>query len=183
MKKIFVFACLALLVAGGAAFGQGTKGSVTVTVTDSDGAPIPGATVQASSDQTLGTRTGVTGDDGVVTLSGLDPASNYVVTTTMDGFNGARNENVLVRSGQNTPIRASLSLATVTEEVLVTAESPVVDITSAQTGQEITLDLVESLPTARTYQDYLQLVPGVQPAVVDENGNNNPASRSGTSCR
>ncbi len=180
MKKVFVFACLALLAMGGTAFGQGTKGSVTVSVVDSDGAAIPGATVEASSDQVLGTRTGVTGGDGEVTLSGLDPASNYVVTTTMDGFNGARNENVLVRSGQNTPIRVSLSLATVTEEVLVTAESPVVDITSAQTGQEITLDLVESLPTARTYQDYLQLVPGVQAAVVDANGNNNPASRSGT---
>ncbi len=180
MKKVFVFACLALLAVGGTAFGQGTKGSITVIVTDSDGAGIPGATVEASSDQTLSGRTAVTGNDGTVILQGLDPASNYVVTTTMDGFNGARNENVLVRSGQNTPIRASLSLATVTEEVLVTAESPVVDITSAQTGQEITLDLVESLPTARTYQDYLQLVPGVQAAVVDANGNNNPASRSGT---
>ena len=180
MKKVFVFACLALLAVGGTAFGQGTKGSITVTVVDDSGAGIPGATVTAKSDQTLGSRTDVSGADGVVVLPGLDPASNYVVTTTMDGFNGARNENVLVRSGQITPIRVTLTLATVTEEVLVTAESPVVDITSAQTGQEITLDLVESLPTARTYQDYLQLVPGVQAAVVDANGNNNPASRSGT---
>jgi hypothetical protein len=180
MKQVFVFACLALLVVGGTAFGQGTKGSITVSVTDDSGAGIPGATVEASSDQALRSATAVTGADGAATLSGLDPASNYVVTTTMDGFNGARNENVLVRSGQTTGIRVTLTLATVTEEVLVTAESPVVDITSAQTGQEITLDLVESLPTARTYQDYLQLVPGVQAAVVDANGNNNPASRSGT---
>jgi hypothetical protein len=180
MKKVLVFACLALLAAGGVAFGQSTKGSVTVTVVDDSGAGIPGASVEASSDQTLGSRTGVTGADGVAILQGLDPASNYVVTTTMDGFNGARNENILVKAGQNTPIQVTLTLATVTEEVLVTAESPVVDITSAQTGQEITLDLVESLPTARTYQDYLQLVPGVMPAVVDDDGNNNPASRSGT---
>jgi hypothetical protein len=180
MKRAIIFGTLILLVASTASFGQALKGSVSIMVTDQDGAAIPGATIEASSDQTLSRRTGVTGSDGTATLSALDPAANYVVTTTMDGFNGARNENVLVKAGSNTPIRVALSLATVTEEVLVTAESPVVDVTSATTGQEITLDLVESLPTARTYQDYLQLVPGVQAAVVDADGNNNPASRSGT---
>lgn len=180
MKRTLILCALALLVVTAPAFGQAQKGAVQVTVVDADGAAIPGAAVEASSESALRSATGITGTDGIAILRGLDPAQNYVVTTTMDGFNGARNENVLVRAGQTTPIRVSLSLATVTEEVLVTAESPVVDITSAQTGQEITLDLVESLPTARTYQDYLQLVPGVMPAVVDPNGNNNPASRSGT---
>ena len=183
MKRTIVLGALAVLLLSVPAFGQIGKGSITVTVVDQDGAAIPGALVEASSDQTLSRRSEVTGADGSTTLAALDPAANYVVSTTMDGFNGARNENVLVKSGQNTPIRVALSLATVTEEVLVTSESPVVDITSAQTGQEITLDLVESLPTGRTYQDYLQLVPGVQAAVVDADGNNNPASRSGMNYR
>lgn len=179
MKRAIVFGIMALLVCGTSAYGQALKGSISVSVTDADGAAIPGAVVEVGSDQTLSKRSGVTGNDGSVNLPALDPAANYVVTTTMDGFNGARNESVLVKAGQNTPIRVSLTLATVSEEVVVTAESPVVDVTSAQTGQDITLDLVESLPTARTYQDYLQLVPGVQAAVVDADGNNNPASRSG----
>ncbi len=179
MKRAIVFGILALLVCSTSVYGQALKGSISVTVTDGDGAAIPGAVVEVSSDQTLSKRSGVTGNDGSINLPALDPAANYIVTTTMDGFNGARNENVLVKAGQNTPIRVSLTLASVSEEVVVTAESPVVDVTSAQTGQEITLDLVESLPTARTYQDYLQLVPGVQASVVDADGNNNPASRSG----
>ena len=179
MKRAILFGLMALLVCGTSAYGQALQGSITVTVVDADGGAIPGATVEASSDQTLSRRTAITDGNGVALLRNMAPAANYVVTTTMDGFNGARNENVLVKAGQNTPIRVQLSLASVTEELVVTAESPVVDITSAQTGQEITLDLVESLPTARTYQDYLQLVPGVQSSVVDADGNDNPASRSG----
>ncbi len=183
MKKAFIFAGLVLLLASGVAYGQAQKGTIQVTVVDDDGSPIPGATVSASSDQTLSSRTQLTGADGVANLLGLDPAANYIVTTTMDGFNGARNENILVKAGQTTPIRVGLTLATITEEVLVTAESPVVDVTSAATGQEITLQLTESLPTQRTYQDYLQLVPGVQFSVVEDDQQNNPASRSGLNYR
>ena len=179
MKRAISYGILALLLCTTPVFGQATKGSITVTVTDDSGAPIPGALIEVKSDQTLSQRNTTTDASGTANLPALDPAANYIVTTTMDSFNGARNENVLVKAGQNTPIRVSLTLATVSEEVIVIAESPVVDVTSAQTGQELTLDLVESLPTARSYQDFLQLVPGVQASVVDADGNNNPASRSG----
>jgi hypothetical protein len=179
MKRAILLGLVALLLCGTSAYGQALQGSITVTVVDNDGGVLPGATVEAVSDQTLSRRSEVTDESGIAIMRNMAPAANYIVTTTMDGFNGARNENVLVKAGQNTPIRITLSLASITEELIVTAESPVVDITSAQTGQDITLDLVESLPTARTYQDYLQLVPGVQASVVDADGNNNPASRSG----
>src|SRR3546814_8687906 len=41
-------------------------------------------------------------------------------------------------------------------------------------GTTLNLDIVESLPTGRTYQSYLQLVPGVKPSV-----DGNPSSKSG----
>jgi hypothetical protein len=59
----------------------------------------------------------------------------------------------------------------------VTADSPLVDTTSATVGQDITLQLTESLPTGRSYQSYLQLVPGVMPD--DPQSPGNPASKSG----
>ena len=66
--------------------------------------------------------------------------------------------------------------------MIVTAESPIVDVTSAVTGQDITLELTEALPTSRSYQSYLQLVPGVMP--VDPTlGDENPAARSGLNYR
>ena len=176
MRKTVVLSILALMLVPALAYGQAQKGAITVTVSAEDGSRLPGVTVEAKAEDTLTSRTGVTDENGVVTFTALDPSRGYVVTTALDGFNGSRNENVLVRAGQTTPIPVSLSLATVTEEVIVTAESPVVDVTSAVAGQEITLELTESLPTARSYQDYLQLVPGVQAAIGNST---NPASRSG----
>ncbi len=158
------------------AFGQVQKGSITVTVQTADETRLPGVTVSAESTETLSRRTGFTGEDGAVTLTALDPAANYVVTTFLEQFNGSRHVNVRVRAGQNTPIRVSLTLNSFGEELLVTGDSPLVDITSTTTGQEITLELTEALPTARSYQDYLQLVPGVQAAIGTSS---NPASRSG----
>ncbi|MEM7582683.1 MAG: TonB-dependent receptor [Acidobacteriota bacterium] len=180
MRRALVLMTVGLLVMSTVAFGQAQRGSVTVKVTDADGAVLPGATVSASSDQTLSRRTGVTGANGEATLVSLDPATNYVVTVTLDGFSGARLEGVGVRAGQDTALVAQLALAEISEELIVTAESPLVDVTKTQAGQDITLQLTESLPTARSYQDYLQLVPGVQDSL---GSSDNPASRSGVNYR
>jgi hypothetical protein len=151
-----------------------TSGGLKVVVTDSDGAVLPGATVSAAAPDAITRRTAITGEDGAVTLPALDPSERYVVTVTLDGFNNARSENVLVKAGQTHTVRVELQLGTVTETLTVVAESPVVDQTSAITGQDITLALTEALPTGRTYQSFLQQVPGVLPSSTG-----NPAARSG----
>ncbi|MEM7352040.1 MAG: carboxypeptidase regulatory-like domain-containing protein [Acidobacteriota bacterium] len=180
MRRAVVLISVGLLLMSTVAFGQAQRGSVSITVTDADGAVLPGATVSASSDQSLTRRTAIADGQGEATLVGLDPATNYVVTVTLDGFAGARLEGVAVRAGQDTSLSAELQLAEISEELIVTAESPLVDVTKTQAGQDITLQLTESLPTARSYQDYLQLVPGVQDSLGDTD---NPASRSGINYR
>ncbi|MEM7350872.1 MAG: TonB-dependent receptor [Acidobacteriota bacterium] len=182
MRRTVVLLTVGLLLMSSVAFGQAQRGSVSVTVTDADGAVLPGATVSASSDQSLTRRTAISDNQGRARLVGLDPATNYVVTVTLDGFAGARLEGVRVTAGQDTALSTELKLAEISEELIVTAESPLVDVTKTQAGQDITLQLTESLPTARSYQDYLQLVPGVQDTLgVD--GHENPASRSGVNYR
>ncbi len=181
MQRIIAFAGLMLLVASNAALGQAQRGSVSVTVNSADdGSTLPGATIEARSDQTLTSRVEVTGADGRAQLVALDPATNYVVTVTLAGFAPARFEDVQVRAGQNSSLEVELQLEEFMEELVITGESPVVDTTSTTAGQEITLELTEALPTARSYQDYLQLVPGVQAAMGDTA---NPASRSGINYR
>ena len=180
MRRAVVLFTVGLLVISAGAFGQAQRGTVSVTVTDADGAVLPGASVSASSDQTLTRRSSAADGQGKATLVGLDPAGNYVVAVTLDGFAGARIEGVTVRAGQDTPMSVKLQLAEISEELIVTAESPLVDVTKTQAGQDITLQLTESLPTARSYQDFLQLVPGVQDALGTTD---NPASRSGVNYR
>jgi hypothetical protein len=171
-------AIIALLATGVPAVAQVTEtGTIEVLVQDASGLAIPGATVVATAPDALTKRTGVTDAEGRAVLVGLAPSSRYMVTTELPGFKPARNENVLVRSGQTASIRVSLAVGGITEQVQVTVDSPIVDTTSATTGADITLQLTESLPTGRSYQSYLQLVPGVLPDDPQQPGN--PASKSG----
>ncbi|MCH7667087.1 MAG: TonB-dependent receptor [Acidobacteria bacterium] len=180
MRRFLILTALALLVISPAAFGQAQRGSISVTVVDTDGGALPGATVSAESDQSLTRRTAISNATGEARLVAIDPATNYVVTVSLDGFSTARVEPVAVRAGQGTRLRVTLQLAEITEELIVTAESPLVDVTKTQAGQDITLQLTESLPTQRSYLGYLQLVPGVQDTLGDSD---NPASRSGVNYR
>ena len=175
MKRVLLLGCLAVLTAADSVSAQVvTTGTVVVIVEASDGSRLPGATVTVSAPDVTTRRTAVADSQGEAVLVSLAPSADYNVTVDLTGFSAKKNDRVLVRSGQTTTLRVALSLSTQTEEITVTAETPLVDTTSAVTGQDITLELTESLPTGRSYQSYLQLVPGVMPSEMG-----NPASKSG----
>ena len=167
----------ALTSASPAAAQVANTGSVQVIVEDSDGGRLPGVTVSAEAADTITRRTAVTDAEGVASLEALAPSAQYVITAELQGFTNGRQQQILVRAGQSATLTLTLSVAGLTEAVQVVAATPLVDVRSATTGQDITLRLTESLPTGRSYQSYLQLVPGVLPD--DQNQSGNPASRSG----
>ena len=154
-----------------------TTGNIRVAVTDQDGLAVPGASVTAAADDTATTRVAFTDIRGLAELGALQPSARYVLTVELQGFQTSRQEDFLVRAGQTASTSVTLTVGSVTETVVVTAASPVVDVTSAVVAEDITLDLTEAVPTGRTYQSYLQLVPGVLPDDPDAPGN--PASKSG----
>ena len=168
---------LAGMAAGSAGAQVTTTGHIRVVVTDQDGLAVPGATVTAAAEDAATTRVAVTDLRGEAELAALNPSTRYVVTVELQGFQTSRQEDFLVRAGQTASTRVTLTAGNVTETVVVTAASPVVDVTSAVVAEDITLDLTEAVPTGRTYQSYLQLVPGVFPDDPESPGN--PASKSG----
>ena len=154
-----------------------TTGNIRVVVTDQAGLRIPGATVTAAAEDAATTRVGFTDAAGLAELRALNPSARYVVTVELAGFRTSRQADVLVRAGQTASLAVRLAVGSVTETVVVTAAPPVVDVTSAVVAEDITLDLTEAVPTNRSYQSYLQLVPGVLPDDPESPGN--PASKSG----
>ena len=168
------------LLAPSAAMAQTQTGALRIAVTG-NGAPVAGATVTISSPDSLVTKTGVTEADGRVRVGGLDPATNYTIEVEAAGYNAFTANNVAVVTGRDLSLGYSLvtesagSDATNLGDIVVTGRSlAAVDVTSATVGTTLTLATVESLPTGRSYQSYLQLVPGVKPSATG-----NPASRSG----
>ncbi len=175
-----VLALFTLLLTGGStAWAQvSVTGSMQVIVEDPQGGRLPGVSVTASAPDVVTTRTAVTDAEGIATLEALAPSARYVVKAQLSGFRDLERTDILVRSGQVTTLRVELGLSTVSEQVTVQAQStPIVDVTRAVSGTDLTLRLTESLPTGRSYQAYLQLVPGVMPD--SQNSSGNPSSRSG----
>src|SRR6185295_19035429 len=176
-KKLSIALLIALSVAAVASAQVSTTGTVVVTIEDQDNARVPGVTVTASATDVVSKRMAVTDAEGNATLDGLAPSALYTVSAQLSGFKELVRENILVRSGSTTTLHLTLSVAALAETVTVSAATPVVDTTNAKTGQDITLQLTEALPTGRSYQSYLQLVPGVMPDNPTTPGN--PSAKSG----
>lgn len=177
-KRLSAIVAALLLATTGSALAQvATTGTITVVIQDKDGGRLPGVTVTAEAPDVITKRTVVTDATGTATLEALAPSNQYRVTATLSGFADQALDKILVRSGQTATLNVTLQIAGLTEAVQVTAATPIVDVTSAIAGQDITLELTESLPTGRSYQSYLQLVPGVLPDDQQQGGN--PAARSG----
>jgi len=157
-------------------------GGLQVRVTDADGNPVAGASIHASTSESLTTKSGTTDANGSVRLVGLDPSDEYIVSVTADGFQPQRNENVLVVSERTYDLPFALTSAASgeIEEIVTYGRSDVgqlVDTTSALQSTDVTLDVMDSLPTGRNYQSYLQMAPSTKPTNVENGGN--PASKSG----
>ena len=112
MNRLKRMVC-ALVVLTGAAWSFATPavaqvantGVIEVLVQDQAGLAVPGVTVVAQAADSVTKREGVTDDEGRAVLVGLAPSASYIVTTQLAGFTPARNENVLVRSGQTATVR------------------------------------------------------------------------------
>ncbi len=175
--KLFAAALLVSVSLSSNAFAD--TGALKVIVTNESGNPVAGATVSASTSESLSQKSGVTDADGTVRLSGLDPSNEYVVVVTADGYQPVRNENVLVVTERTFNLAYTLQAGDVLEEVVTYGRNDMgqlVDTTSSLQATDVTLDIMDSLPTGRSYQSYLQMAPTTKPTPVE---NGNPSSKSG----
>lgn len=141
-----------------------TTGSIVGTVSDDTGAPLPGATVEARGAALQGTKVVVTATDGSYRLSLLPPGS-YTVSASLAQF-GRAEQTVQVLLDRN--VTADFRLrATAREEVVVSGEVPVIDLTSPTLGANISQQTFQNLPTGRDYGSVVQTVPGVQTDAAD----------------
>ena len=161
-----MIALLDLALAPRAWAQAGEQGSLTGTVTDPQGAALPGVTASATNLDTNVTTTAVTNASGVYLLSPLING-RYRVTFTLSGFSNAARE-VELRAGDRLRLDLGLTVGGVTEEVSVVASTPLLETTTATRSQVVAQELVENLPSSgRNPFTLSHIVPGV----VGEPGN------------
>ena len=131
------------------------------TVRDPSGAVLPGVTVEATSPALIEkVRSAVTDGTGQYRVEDLRPGT-YTVTFTLPGFNTFKREGIELTGSFTATINAELKVGALTETIVVSGESPVVDVQSAR--REVTLkgDVLQSIPSVRSYNALVVVVPGV----------------------
>jgi hypothetical protein len=170
--------CLALwLVAGFAAptFGQAVTagtGAINGRIVDNSQAVIPGVTVTITSPSQMGARTAVSDADGQYRFTAVTPG-DYVVLFELAGFSTVRNEGIRVSLGFTATVNAEMQLASLTESITVTGQSPVVDTSATQIGNTFDARQLSALPTSRDYFSLLAQSPAVQMNRIDIGGSTN----------
>jgi hypothetical protein len=130
-------------------------------VNDTSGAILPGATVTATSPSLVGIQTAVSDDQGNYRFPVLTPGV-YEISASMQGFTIAKVPAVRLQLGQVLKIDLTLALATLTETVQVTAESPIIDVKQNAAASTITAEVIERIPKARDFTDLVKTAPGTQ---------------------
>src|SRR5262245_44696315 len=162
MKTLLMLACLVGVPTS--AFAQA---ALSGTVKDPSGAPISGVVVEASSDALIEkVRTTLTDDAGRYRIEGLRPGT-YQVKFTREGWTPHQQDSVELTGALTATVDAELSVGGLTETIIVTRDSPILDVNGTQ--REVTLSgaLVRSIPTVRSYNALLPLIPGVVTTVND----------------
>jgi hypothetical protein len=152
------------LVLPAAASAQGAleRGTLTGTVRDTSGAVLPGVTVEAASPTLIEkVRTAVTDSAGVYRIVNLDPGA-YSLTFTLTGFSQVRRENIELSGSATLTIPIEMRVGTVEETLIVTGESPIVDVQSTRREAVIDGDVISVLPGTRSAGSLITMVPGLE---------------------
>jgi Carboxypeptidase regulatory-like domain len=151
------------LMAGALANAQSTgRANLTGVVTDTKGSVIEGAQITVTNMGTNVSSVSVTNNTGYFEIDSLD-AATYKVTATAKGFEGLVQNGVELRASSVVSLPLTLNVGEASEVITVTAETPLIDPSSALTGQSMTTREVQSLPTAdNDPMEFAEIAPGVQ---------------------
>jgi hypothetical protein len=149
-----------------AAYAQ--EASVVGTVADDTKAMLPGATVTAT-DLESGVQT-VAVTDGRGEYRLRLRAGTYKIQAELSGFGPFVMPKVELLVGQNASLPITMKLASVSEALTVTAESPLVDTTSSQVAGNVDRRQMEDLPLqGRNWMELSKMVKGITANDVNNN--------------
>jgi hypothetical protein len=139
---------------------QGIRATLTGRIIDQSGAVVPNARVTMTNTGTNETRVVVSNTDGDYTIPQLPPG-DYSLSVELRGFK-KMGRSLSLETGQEARLDITLLTGSVTEEVVITAVSPVISSEDAALGNVVEQKKIVELPlNGRDYLQLAQLQPNV----------------------
>jgi outer membrane receptor protein involved in Fe transport len=139
-----------------------TTASIYGTVTDETRGVLAGVTVTATHTATRESRTAQSGAAGSYTFSEL-PLGTYTVRAELAGFNTVTRGGIEISLNRHARVDVVLAVGQVTEDVVVTADAPLVESSTNEMGTVIDQRRIAQLPiNGRNTLSLVSLVPGAQ---------------------
>ena len=158
------------------------RASLRGTVTDPQGAVVPGATVTLVNRDTNATLTSTSDDNGIYQFNAL-PSAPYRLSVERSGFQKKVLDNVQIIPEQLNSLNLQLELGNVSQTVNVTDTVQALDTETATVGGTISTDQIQYMPSfGRDVIKLAQLAPGVfgnGAQGAGGNGFNLPGTQSG----
>ncbi len=136
-------------------------GEIQGRVIEETGEGLPGVEITVRGPNLQGERSVISTPNGDFYFP-LLPIGKYTLTFKLEGFIAVTQENVIVRLGRVTRIAVTMRLSEIQEEIVVTADTPLIDKTSVDTSFYLSSDDLEKMPSQnRTVVDAVKFAPGV----------------------
>ena len=141
--------------------GQTNKGGISGTVSDANGAVVPGAKVTITNEATKISVVLTTSDSGTYIANNLDPAT-YSVLVEAPNFRKSVIQGVKVNTATVSTVNVAVQAGNVAEEVTIQADAQMVNADSGTISQTITERQLRDLPlNNRSVLDLAVTMPNV----------------------
>jgi Carboxypeptidase regulatory-like domain/TonB dependent receptor len=138
-------------------------GSLLGTITDPNGAAVPGATVTATERDTAVKQSIMTDGRGFYSFQNL-PVGRYDVQVSAAGFQPLRRTGIVINVDSKVVVDAGLAIGERSDAVTVSESAARVETADTQMGEVITGQQMTAVPlVSRSYTDLLALQSGVVP--------------------
>jgi hypothetical protein len=144
-------------------------GQIQGIVTDSSGAVVPGATVEADQADSGLKRQATSGGDGGYLIPNL-PVGPYTLKVSREGFESYQQSGIVIEVGNNLRIDVSLKVGGATQTVQVTSDASMVQTEDQAISQVVDKQRVIDLPlNGRLATQLVLLTPATTTAPAGDN--------------
>jgi outer membrane receptor protein involved in Fe transport len=158
-----VSVAVVLLVSVVSVFGQSATAEFNGSVVDQSGAVLPGTNITLTEESTGLVREVVSTATGRFVITAVPPGV-YTIKAELSGFQTQTRAGVRILVGQAITLTFTMPVGGLTDQITVTGEAPLIEVTQTTLGSNMTAEDIQNLPTqGREMLSLMQMIPGLTP--------------------